>query len=43
MCVERLAGDAAEEIVLEACERAWERLFQRIAHRFGRVEVGTVK
>ena len=39
MCAERLAGDAAEAIVLEGCERAWERLHQRIAHRFGRVEV----
>ncbi len=36
---EQLASDATETIVLEACGAAWERLHERIAHRFGRVEV----
>ena len=39
MYVEPLGADAAEASVLEGCGRAWERLHQRIAHRFGRVEV----
>lgn len=32
-------GDAAEGAVLEDGGAAWERLQERIAHRFGRVEV----
>ena len=39
MYVEPLGADAAEASVLEGCGSAWERLHQRIAHRFGRVEV----
>lgn len=36
---EHLARDAAETVVLDACGAAWDRLHERIAHRFGRVEV----
>ena len=36
-----LNGDAAEAAVLSGCAAAWERLHERIAHRFGRAEVRT--
>jgi SRSO17 transposase len=39
MVAQQWAGDAAEEAVLTGCAAAWERLQERIAHRFGRVEV----
>jgi len=38
MVMERWAGDAAETTVLTDAREAWERLQERIAHRFGRVE-----
>lgn len=34
-----LTEDAAERAVLSGCAAAWERLQERVAHRFGRVEV----
>jgi SRSO17 transposase len=39
MVAERWQGDAAEAAVLEGGAAAWERLHERIAHRFGRAEV----
>src|SRR5579863_450525 len=39
MGAERWQGDAAEAAVLEGSVVAWERLHERIAHRFGRAEV----
>jgi SRSO17 transposase/transposase len=39
MVAERWQGDAAEAAVLEGGEAAWERLHERIAHRFGRAEL----
>jgi SRSO17 transposase len=39
MVAERWHGDAAEASVLDKSSVAWERLQERIAHRFGRVEV----
>jgi SRSO17 transposase len=39
MVAERWQGDAAEAAVLEDGTAAWERLHERIAHRFGRAEV----
>ena len=39
MVAERWQGDAAETAVLEGSATAWERLHERIAHRFGRAEV----
>jgi len=39
MVVEQGQGDAAEAAVLEGGAAAWERLHERIAHRFGRAEV----
>jgi hypothetical protein len=39
MVAERWQGDEAEMAVLEWSAEAWERLQERIAHRFGRVEV----
>jgi SRSO17 transposase len=39
MVAERWQGDRAEAAVLEGGATAWERLQERIAHRFGRVEV----
>jgi SRSO17 transposase len=39
MVADRWAGDAAEEAVLTGSAAAWERLHERSAHRFGRVEV----
>ncbi len=39
MVGERWTGDTAEATVLTSAAEAWERLQERIAHRFGRVEV----
>lgn len=39
MVAQRWEGDATEEAVLTGCVAAWERRQERIAHRFGRVEV----
>ncbi len=39
MVVQQREGDAAEKAVLSGGVAAWERLQERIAHRFGRVEV----
>jgi len=39
MVTEQWASDAAEATVLTGAGAAWERLQERIAHRFGRVEV----
>lgn len=39
MQAERWSGDAAEAAVLEGSCAAWERLHERIAHRFGRAEL----
>ena len=39
MVAQQREGDAAEEAVLSGGVAAWERLQERIAHRFGRVEV----
>ena len=39
MVAEHGQGDAAEAAVLEGSAAAWERLHERIAHRFGRAEV----
>jgi len=38
MLAEHRQGDAAEAAVLEGSAAAWERLHERIAHRFGRAE-----
>jgi hypothetical protein len=38
MVAERWQGDVAEAAVLERGGVAWERLQERIAHHFGRVE-----
>jgi SRSO17 transposase len=39
MVAEEWEADAGEEAVLADGAAAWERLHERIAHRFGRVEV----
>jgi hypothetical protein len=39
MVAARWQGDEAEAAVLEGSAVAWERLHERIAHRFGRAEV----
>jgi hypothetical protein len=39
MAAERWEADAGEAVVLKEGSAAWERLHDRIAHRFGRVEV----
>ena len=39
MVAEEWEADAEEAAVLEGGAAAWERLHERIAHRFGRVEV----
>src|ERR1700694_5596629 len=39
MVAERWEADAGESEVLAGWSAAWERLHERIAHRFGRVEV----
>jgi hypothetical protein len=39
MVAERWQSDEAEAAVLERSAVAWARLQERIAHRFGRVEV----
>ena len=39
MVAERWQGDEAEDAVLEQGTAAWERLHERIVHRFGRIEV----
>jgi SRSO17 transposase len=41
MVAMRWQGDEAEATVLEQGAVAWERLQERIAHRFGRIEVRT--
>src|SRR6266567_1426036 len=39
MVAERWEADAGESIILAEGSTAWERLHERIAHRFGRAEV----
>ena len=39
MAAEQWQGDAAEAAMLEGGTPAWERLHERIAHRFKRVEM----
>src|SRR5258707_15684644 len=39
MVAERWEADAAESFVLDEGSAVWERLHERITHRFGRVEV----